>query len=429
MRRYEATRTHSDVWGAMTVPSEHVRERRSALFVDFDNVYSGLAETDRPTADLFGTDPAAWVAALSRGADDEGPFRRRFLIRVCYLNPVTHERFRPFFTRSGFRVVDCPPLTVRQKNSADIHMVLDIVDALAHPAGYDDFVLASADADFTPVMMRLRAHDRRTTIVIGGPAAAAYLSVCDAVIMPAELAVALRPTTAAEPRDGASTNPATPSTATAAGGDLPLVRAAILAAVRAAPRPVVTAAVAQAALAVNPTLSENGWAGAGKFSAFIARDVPELQLAASPAPGYLFDPARHTASDVPNRQGEPRRAQLGAVAAQVSLVTDAPPLSSDQYAALFQELAADVDAHGFGYETAKRVRDATHLREQPISRRAVTSVLQGLTYAGKRPQAGVSAHELAGAWLGCLRDMCTNAQMQLGQDEQALLEQWITGAL
>jgi uncharacterized LabA/DUF88 family protein len=78
-------------------------------------------------------------------------------------------RFRPFFTRAAFRVVDCPPLTTRGKNSADIYMVLDILDALEHPTSFDEFILLSADADFTPVMLRLRAHDRRTVLLATGP--------------------------------------------------------------------------------------------------------------------------------------------------------------------------------------------------------------------------------------------------------------------
>lgn len=118
---------------------------RSVLFVDFDNVYSGLVSIDPAAAAAFATDPSTWVDWLAAGSDQDGAFERRFLMRNCYLNPVEHSKFRVFFTRAGFRVVDCPPLTNQGKNSADIHMVLDVVDAMAHPAEYDEFVIASAD--------------------------------------------------------------------------------------------------------------------------------------------------------------------------------------------------------------------------------------------------------------------------------------------
>src|SRR5680860_376238 len=173
--------------------STKINIRRTALFVDFDNIYIGLQASDAEAARAFAESPNRWVDALSTGVDGSGAFERRWLVRVCYLNPVRFGAFRPYFTRNGFRVVDCPPLTARQKNSADIHMVLDILDALEHPVRYDEFVVASADADFTPVMMRLRSHDRRTAIVTAGPAAAAYKSVCDMVTTPEQLTDALRP--------------------------------------------------------------------------------------------------------------------------------------------------------------------------------------------------------------------------------------------
>ncbi|GAB7191880.1 NYN domain-containing protein [Kineococcus sp. NUM-3379] len=416
------------------------RARRSALFVDFDNIYAGLADTDRRAAEAFATDPDRWVRWLSRGADSSGPFERRFLVRLCYLNPVAYGRFRPFFTRNGFRVVDCPPLTQRQKNSADIHMVLDILDALDHRGGYDEFVVASADADFTPVMMRLRAHDRRTAIVTAGPAAAAYRSVCDTVISPDELAAVVlapgdgdsRSTTRtpgpAEPRRGAGA-PAEQAAPRRAPAPDERILEAVRTAVRTAPRPLVTAAAAQAALGVDPTLSERGWDGAGKFAVFLSTFLPDLRYVPHPQPGYVFDPSRHTEADVPAGATELARGDLAPLPAQVCLVTNAPALSSAQYAVLFEELAADVAENGFDAGTFKRVRDRAHLREQPIRRAVVSTVVQGLVYAGDRPRAGMSAQDLARAWLANLQELCANAQMQLEPHEKQQLEEWILGGL
>ena len=138
---------------------------RSALFVDFDNVYSNLQLVDPVAAELFATSPDRLVAWLTTGQDEDGAFRRRFLTRTCYLNPGPFGRFRSFFASTGFRVVDCPSLTKQGKSSADIHLVLDAVDALANETRYDEFVVCSADADFTPLMARVRAHDKSTTMV------------------------------------------------------------------------------------------------------------------------------------------------------------------------------------------------------------------------------------------------------------------------
>lgn len=177
--------------------------RRSALFVDFDNIYSGLKALDRAAAESFATDPMTWLDWLARSADVPTQPPRRFLLQLCYLNPNVYSRYRVFFMRSGFKVVDCPPLTAQGKTSADIHIVLDVLDALAHETHYDEFVIASADADFTPLLFRLRSHDRRTTVVTAGPASAAYRAVCDSVILPDGFADAVaKDTRAQEVTDG-----------------------------------------------------------------------------------------------------------------------------------------------------------------------------------------------------------------------------------
>ena len=61
----------------------------------------------------------------------------------------------------------------------DLHPRLDI---LGHPTRFDEVILLSADADYTPVMLRLRAHDRRTVIITSGPSARAFRAACDHVV-------------------------------------------------------------------------------------------------------------------------------------------------------------------------------------------------------------------------------------------------------
>jgi hypothetical protein len=163
---------------------------RTALFVDFDNIYLGLHRVDPEAAEVFATEPTRWMAWLERGFAGKGmgvpadAFRpsRAVLVRKCYLNPKTFHKYRPYFTRAAFEVVDCPPLTSQGKTSSDIRMVMDILDSLGHPTHFDEFAIMSGDADFTPVLMRLRAHDRRTTVVAVGYAASAYTAACDRLI-------------------------------------------------------------------------------------------------------------------------------------------------------------------------------------------------------------------------------------------------------
>ena len=160
---------------------------RSALFVDFDNIYLGLQREDPNAAEQFATNPSHWLHWLqeSLSLDSEelgGRQKRKILFRRCYLNPSQFGRFRPYFTRSAFEVVDCPPLTSGGKTSADIQMVMDILDALGHTTRFEEFIILSGDADFTPVLLRLSKHDRRSAVLAVGPASVAYKAACDLLV-------------------------------------------------------------------------------------------------------------------------------------------------------------------------------------------------------------------------------------------------------
>ncbi len=195
---------------------------RSALFVDFDNIYSGLREIDPRAAERFATNPHAWVEWMISGlpapeARDQAEPERAILIRRCYLNPERFQRHRADFTRAGFEVVDCPPLTRQGKTSTDIRMVMDILDTLKHETYFGEFILLSSDADFTPVLLRLRSMDRRTLVLTVGPAARAYRSACEQVVDEVYFIEAGLGVTAPEPQAARTAAPDAPA---AADGDL-----------------------------------------------------------------------------------------------------------------------------------------------------------------------------------------------------------------
>jgi len=166
-----------------------------ALFVDFDNVYSGLRRISAEAAERFSRQPLRWLHWLTIGVDGEGEGegegegvddatlnRRRVLVRRCYLNPVMYQKYRRPFHEAGFEIVDCPPMTATGKTSTDIHLVLDTMDALADSTHFDEFIVFSADADFSPVLRRLRRHDRRTVVFAAGAMSESYKASADQVI-------------------------------------------------------------------------------------------------------------------------------------------------------------------------------------------------------------------------------------------------------
>lgn len=164
----------------------------SAIFVDFDNVFTALWGIDEGLAIRFASDPADWLAGLA-ALNTETP--RRWLVARCYLNPLGKvpapgekndrlwfSKFRGNFVQAGFEVIDCPTYTRWAKNAADIRMVIDVLDLLDHRTRFEEFVFVSGDSDFTPLLHRLRAEDRRTAIVSPGHLAAAYASVAERVL-------------------------------------------------------------------------------------------------------------------------------------------------------------------------------------------------------------------------------------------------------
>ncbi len=168
---------------------------RTALFVDFDNVFRGLLEVNRDAAFGFAEEADRWLGGLA--VHGTGGGRRDVLVRRAYLNPngwvadaqlgndhgrVYLSRFRQPLIRAGFEVVDCPALTSRHKNAADIRIVLDVIAALDGPTHYDEFVIGSSDSDFTPLLHRLRAADRRTVVIAAQEAVQAYGGVADLLL-------------------------------------------------------------------------------------------------------------------------------------------------------------------------------------------------------------------------------------------------------
>ena len=170
---------------------------RAAIFLDFDNMVSGMAMLAGPgLAEKFAAEPLAWLRPLM-----DGP--RRTLLRRCYMNSsafIPREdktrayfgEFRHSFMAAGFEVVDCPPLT-RLKNGADIRMTVDVMDTLASTTRFDEFNLLSSDSDFVPLLLRLRAADRRTRVVAHPRVGAIVRAAADEVLTLDEIAEWLAP--------------------------------------------------------------------------------------------------------------------------------------------------------------------------------------------------------------------------------------------
>ena len=314
----------------------------SAVFVDYDNIYLSLKRRTRKppsgsrrmrrVAETYRDRPADLVQRR-HGAGTP----RRIVLNRCYGNPVPRRNqgdnstdmnsfpfVRHHFLRGGFEIVDCPPLTSQQKNAADIRMVMDLRDYLTHDTYFDEFIILSGDADFTPVLHRLRQHARRTVIYSNDHTAAAYAAICDGEVREADLIAALldhprnwkprRRHLATQPahrkrlsinladRAAGSTRPAAAAPVASATQlrleDLrQMIMAEVVAGVRAASGPVPLEALADRAIRAlgHERTVGTAWAGAGSFRELMRLPLPgDLRLNENP-PYYAYDPERHVA--------------------------------------------------------------------------------------------------------------------------------------
>ncbi|HEY7670097.1 MAG TPA: NYN domain-containing protein [Hyphomicrobium sp.] len=305
----------------------------TTVFVDYDNVYLSLKRKSEEAAKRFSKDASRWIKEIESGrlmTATNGPAMagpRRIVINRCYGNPVPRRNqndnstdmssfpfVRHHFLRAGFEVIDCPPLTAQLKNSADIRMVMDVRDILTHDTYFDEFIILSGDADFTPVLHRLRSHARRTVIYSNDNTAAPYTAICDAEVREADfLSLLLEGQLPAEVvEDNRAETPSLPSAA-----NIETLRKEILgevvAAVRAADQPVPLEALADRAvrnLGYDKTVG-SGWGGIGSFRDLLAKGLPEeIRLTAQP-PYCVYDATRTLAQQQPSdaRRIEPRRAE------------------------------------------------------------------------------------------------------------------------
>lgn len=435
---------------------------KSALFVDFDNIYSGLRQLDQATADRFARAPTEWVSwmvnSLTLPEHVGGGSKRRILVRRCYLNPQAYQRFRPYFNLAGFEIIDCPALTSGGKTSTDIHMVLDIVDLLQHETHYDEFIVLSADADFTPVLRKLRRWDRRTTVLAIGFPSAAYRASADLVIdqdefvrgalgmakprepeapkqarPPASIAVVTELVQQGPDSDpalpgpsGEKAQPETPSPSANAQALAELVRREV----QQSAEPVACARLATL-IARHAGATPADWYGNGSFRRFLeSLDLAPLRFDWKVAGGIIFDPGhqpRGGAASAPAEQEWPSDTSILTLARQLNEVAGVPLLAPARYRTLFAMLSADVGEHGYNFlETAKRVRDRCRDAGGPVSRADVDFVLRGLVFRGHRFEEHANeATDLAAKFANNVRSLCLREQIVLDVPTETTIRNWI----
>ncbi len=433
---------------------------RSALFVDFDNVYLSLRNFDRRAADAFAERPALWLDWLESGAhaaleDGVDPIPRRVLIRNCYLNPAAFSRQRSFFTRAAFTVVDCPSLTARGKNSADILMAMDILDAVNHPTRFDEFIILTSDADFTPVLLRLRAHDRITSVLTSTITAAAFREACDVSIDLETFAVealGLPQEELRSPRGPGVISEGQPPPEKFADAR-PNAAKALLEEVRKSGA--IPTQDAHKILSRVPTFQNSYWFGMGTLKALLddlVRHAPDLfvemdgslpaairlRRAGDPEAAEVIEPApappapepqasEHASEPEPEPTFSPAMARF---MEDINMLVGAPKLSPEDYDALFDALAmalagGTVDRDQLLQESGANLPDGARVRRGEAS--FVISSLADEGVLAREDAAQLGAERLAEYFRDIVLSAVANTQRSLDENERQMLEEWLIG--
>lgn len=421
---------------------------RSVLYLDFDNVFSGLLKLDPKLAMRFAEEPQVWLRGLAAESANLPP--RRWLVLRCYMNPagrVPHpsndgtslyfSKFRPYFTDAGFEVVDCPRLS-HTKNGADIRLVIDAVEALRADVRYDEFVIASGDSDMTPLIVRLRASDRRITLLSPSDSAVVLGAVADRLVGGEELLELLD----FRPAELDPTSEDSVDVDLGLGDDEPTSDAdGTLDEAEAKDRfrEVVTIRYSEATEPINlATLAhdirgtlgavtgDSRWFGYGGFArALQALQLPGVRMSQH----FIWDSTRHTApqSSGALNAGPPLPEPVSRVTQALRL----PPLPTATWQSVHESLAAFVAAYEFNLTEATRwSRDRLAESGVRVSRQALSLVAHGAAYGGcpLYRQPPPSAEEIATAFVGNVLSRAAAADVDLSADEVQIVRTWF-GAL
>lgn len=344
-------------------------------------------------------------------------------------------RFRPYFTDAGFEVIDCPRLS-HTKNGADIRLVIDAVEALRADVRYEEFVIASGDSDMTPLIVRLRASDRRVTLLSPSDSAVVLGAVADHLIGDEELLELLElPDADSEDLDGAIA-------AEDGSADGDLFRLDVQ-----SPGPALTEVEARdrftelvqeryeeatepinlASLAhelreqLGPIATSSRWFGYGGFvRAIQALDLSGVRMSQH----FLWDDTRH---EPPAEEAGPAGAGLPDPVARVTRELKLPPLPSAGWHSIYGALAEFVAGHDFNLTEATRwCRDRLAEAGTRVSRQAVGVVARGAAYGGcplyRLPAP--EAQEIASAFVANVLDRALAADVDLSIEEIGVVRDW-----
>jgi len=315
-------------------------------------------------------------------------------------------------------------------------VAVDAVEALRADVHYDEFVIASGDSDMTPLLVRLRAADRRTTVLSLSDAADVLAAVADRLIGGEEFLELLE----VQPQETDGDLSATTGEGAeldAKSGGFPALSDPSFSAdeahvrfqemtndrYRMATKPLNLGTLAHELRAELGSVNTSRWFGHGSFTrALQALDLPHGRMSQH----FLWDSSRHEAPE-PSEAGLTKPRVPDAVA-RVSTVLKLPGLRQEAWRPIYEALAAFVGAHEFNLTAATRwARDRLDANGVEVNRDAVSTVAHGASYGGcpLYRQPAPSADEIGSAFVVNVLNRAAAADIELSPQESEVIRAWL----
>jgi uncharacterized LabA/DUF88 family protein len=129
-----------------------------ALYLDLDNIME--SHKDR-TEETQTKDEDVLDVILEQSAR-----YGKVIVRRAYGDAVRFKQLRRNISLCGIEMMDLAPHGPQQKNSGDIKVAVDALEAALAPGSVVDmFVIASGDSDFTPLLAKLRSYGKGTVMI------------------------------------------------------------------------------------------------------------------------------------------------------------------------------------------------------------------------------------------------------------------------
>ncbi len=122
------------------------------LFMDFENIVRGLHGGRRQA----GEEGAFDVHLILDRLLDKG----KILVKRAYCDWSRYRSYKDGLHEAAFELIDIPKKRVTGKNSADIRMVVDVLDLSFSKTHVDTFCLVTGDSDFSPLVSKLKENGR-----------------------------------------------------------------------------------------------------------------------------------------------------------------------------------------------------------------------------------------------------------------------------